>query len=92
MAALTSIAIAGLAAAGGMAVAGAMAKKPQAPAAGPDPVTERAKAETEAVQKTNSKLAQRNRARQASSLLAKPVDSASSDVTALGGGKTTLGQ
>jgi hypothetical protein len=67
--------------------------KPKAPTAAalPDPAVERAKAETEAMQATNSKLAQKNRARAASALA---VSSTSSDVAALGAapGKTALGQ
>lgn len=54
---------------------------------------ESAKAETDAATRVNSKLAARNRAVKASSLLAKDsMDSTSSDVSVLGGGKTTLGQ
>ena len=91
MAALSTIAMVGA----GVAAAGAisqLAKKPKTPDM-PDPRIERAKAETEAAQKTNSKLAMRNRSRAASSLLAKPIDSTSSDVTALGAapGKQTMG-
>ncbi len=54
-----------------------------------DPSAERAAAEAKATQTANSKLAERNRSRRASSLLA--VDTASSNVPALGG-KATLGQ
>jgi hypothetical protein len=54
-----------------------------------DPATERAAAEARATQSANSKLAERNRSRRASSLTA--VDTAGSNVPALGG-KTTLGQ
>lgn len=93
-----SAAAAGATAAVGYGLVGAaliskLSKKPGAQNL-PDPATERAKAETEAAQRTNSKLAMRNKARAASSLLAKPIDSTSSDVSALGGGggKTTLGQ
>lgn len=86
----TAMIAAAAAAAGGLAVS-ALAKKPKSPDM-PDPAAERAKAETEAAQRTNSKLAMRNKARAASSLLAKPMDSTTSDVGALGGGKTTLGQ
>lgn len=86
MAALSTIAM--LAGAAGAVYSAT--QKPKTPDM-PDPATERAKAETEAAQKTNSKLAQRNRARQASSLLAKPMDSTTSEVSALGG-KTKLGQ
>ena len=50
---------------------------------------ERAAAEAKATQAANSKLAERNRSRKASSLLA--VDTATSNVPALGG-KATLGQ
>lgn len=69
-------------------------KAPPAMAPAPDPGVERAKAETEAAQVTNSKLAAKNRARQASSLLAKPLDSTTSEVSALGAspGKRSLGQ
>lgn len=91
----TALLLAGGAAAG-VAVSQAMA--PKAPSA-PDPTAaqnqvaqERAKVETDSLTRTNSKLAQRNRARAASSLLAKsPLDSTTSDVGALGGGKATLG-
>jgi hypothetical protein len=54
-----------------------------------DPSAERAAAEAKATQTANSKLAERNRSRRASSLLA--VDTATSNVPALGG-KATLGQ
>lgn len=55
--------------------------------------SERSQAEMDAAAKVNSRLAARNKARQASSLLSKGTDSATSDVPALGGGtKTTLGQ
>lgn len=76
--------------AGGGAVA-AKALAPKAPKVAPlaDPSAERAAAEAKATQAANSKLAERNRARKASSLLA--VDAASSNVPALGG-KATLGQ
>lgn len=53
--------------------------------------SERAEAEAEALNKTNSKLAQRNRSRAASSLLAQGMDTTTSEVSALGG-KTKLGQ
>lgn len=88
----TALIAAGAAAAGAVAIS-ALTKKPKSPDM-PDPAVERAKAETEAAQRTNSKLAMRNKARAASSLLAKPIDSTSSDVGALGGGagKTSLGQ
>lgn len=88
--ALTAAALA----AGGTAVAsGVLSKKPSAPNL-PDPAVERANAETDAAQKTNSALAAKNRSRAASSLLAKPLDSATSATAALGApaGKTTLGQ
>jgi hypothetical protein len=92
MGALSTIAMVGAGLAAGAAVS-KLTKTPKAPDL-PDPRIERAKAETEAAQKTNSKLAQRNRARAASSLLAKPIDSTTSDVATLGAapGKTTLGQ
>jgi hypothetical protein len=89
MAAISTLAAIATIAGGVAGVAGAL-KKPKTPDM-PDPAAERAKAETEALQKTNSKLAQRNRAREASSLLAKPLDSTTSDVGALGGGKEKLG-
>lgn len=54
-----------------------------------DPAVARAKAETEAAQAANSKLAAKNKARQASSLLAKDQ---APDLAALGTGKTKLGQ
>lgn len=76
---------------GSLAAAGAtklLTPKPKG-AAAVDPATERAAAEAKATQAANSKLAERNRARKASSLLA--VDTATSNVPALGG-KTTLGQ
>lgn len=77
---------------GGLAAAGAakaLTSKPKAATAVVDPATERAAAEAKATQATNSKLAERNRARKASSLLA--VDTAGSNAPALGS-KTTLGQ
>jgi hypothetical protein len=89
----STLLMAGLAAAGTAAAASAL-KKPKAPDL-PDPRVERAKAEAEAASKTNSALAMRNRARAASSLLAKPgADSTTSEVGALGAspGKTKLGQ
>lgn len=99
MAAMTSIA---LAAAAAVTVGATVHSVKQAKkAAGlkksdalPDPAVERAKAETEAFQAANSRLAAKNRVRKASSLLAKPMDSTSSDVGSLGAapGKTTLGQ
>jgi hypothetical protein len=52
---------------------------------------ERAKAEAEAMSKSNSKLAMKNRSRAASSLMANPLDSTTSEVGALGG-KQKLGQ
>jgi hypothetical protein len=87
-----SAAMAAALAAGGTAVAAsALSKKPSAPQM-PDPAVERAKADTDSAQLTNSRLAQRNRSRAASSLMAKPLDSTTSDVAAMGGGKTLLGQ
>lgn len=53
-----------------------------------DPEAERAAADARATQAANAKLAERNRSRRASAL---SVDTASSDVAALGG-KTQLGQ
>jgi hypothetical protein len=78
-----------MAAAGGLAASKILA--PKAPKTSPmvDPAVERAAAEAKATQAANSKLAERNRSRKASSLLA--VDTAGSNVPALGG-KTTLGQ
>ena len=78
-----------LLAAGGLAASKVLA--PKAPKVAPlvDPSVERAAAEAKATQAANSKLAERNRARKASSLLA--VDTATSNVPALGG-KATLGQ
>lgn len=91
-AAATGAAVVGTAVGALGTVASALKKNPKAPDL-PDPRIERAKAETEAAQKTNSKLAMRNRSRAASSLLAKPLDSTSSDVTTLGAapGKQTMG-
>jgi len=61
-----------------------------------DPAAERAAAEASATQAANSKLAQKNRSRAVSSLLAAGgVNTAGSNVAALGappGTKTTLGQ
>jgi len=53
-----------------------------------DPVAERAAADARATQAANAKLADRNRSRKASAL---SVDTATSDVAALGG-KSLLGQ
>jgi hypothetical protein len=80
--------MAALAGGGALAAKALAPKAPKAPAA-VDPAVERAAAEARATQATNSKLAERNRSRKASSLLA--LDTASSNVPALGG-KTTLGQ
>lgn len=93
MAAISSVAMAAMAVTAAAGIATALKNKPKMPDM-PDPRVERAKAETEAAQKSNSKLAARNRARAASSLLAKPIETTSSDVTTLGAapGKTTLGQ
>jgi hypothetical protein len=74
---------------GGMFAAKALAPKAPKMPDMPDPKIERAKAEAEAAQKANSALAVRNRARKASSLLAKD---ASPDALGAGQGKTTLGQ
>lgn len=52
---------------------------------------ERAAAEAEAMNKSNSKLAMKNRSRAASSLMANPLDSTTSEVGALAG-KQKLGQ
>ena len=79
---------AGLLAGGGALAASALAPKPKK-AAVVDPAVERAAAEAKATQATNSKLAERNRARKASSLMA--VDTSTSAVPTLTG-KTTLGQ
>jgi len=77
----------------GLAAGGAVAAKALAPKAPKvstvDPAVERAAAEARATQATNSKLAERNRARRSSSLLA--VDTSTSNIPTLGG-KTTLGQ
>lgn len=91
MAAVSSV-VTALAAVAGTAASVSAAKKAKMPEI-VDPRIERAKAEAEAAQKTSSALAQRNKARQASSLLAKPMDSATSAVPALGAtpGKQTLG-
>lgn len=85
---ISALAMAALA--GGGAIA-AKALAPKAPKMAPmvDPGVERAAAEAKASQAANSKLAERNRSRKASSLLA--VDSTTSNVPALGG-KATLGQ
>lgn len=92
MAVATSTALMLAAGAAAGATVASAASKPKAPSL-PDPSIERAKAETDAAQRTNSALAARNRSRAASSLLAKPLDSATSAVSALGAGtKTTLGQ
>lgn len=95
MAAITGTTLA-LAAGAGLAtgvVVSKLSKQPKAPQL-PDPKAERAKAEAEAAQRTNSRLAARNRARAASSLLAKSSDTAGAYSNALGAapGKTTLGQ
>ena len=88
---VSALAAAALAAGGTMAVTQLMKPKtPSMPTT--DPAAEKAKLETDASQAANSKLAAKNRARAASSLLAKPLDSTTADVAALGGGKTTLGQ
>lgn len=95
MAALTTIGtLASIAAAAASTYASLQAAKrktPQMPeaVAGEDPAVSRAKAETEAAQAANSKLAAKNKARQASSLLAKDQ---APDLAALGTGKTKLGQ
>ena len=73
----------------GAGVAASKLLKPPKPPAAVDPAAERAAAEARATQATNSKLAERNRARKASSLAA--IDTAGSVVPTLGG-KTTLGQ
>lgn len=96
MAAMTTIALAAAAAGTIYTVSQAnKAKKAKgADTATPDPALERAKAETDAAQRANSKLAQRNRSRVASSLQAKPVDTTTSGTQTLGGaptGKSTLG-
>jgi len=79
-----------MAALAGGGVLAAKALAPKAPKqTATDPAVERAAAEARATQATNSKLAERNRSRRSSSLLA--LDTASSNVPALGG-KTTLGQ
>jgi hypothetical protein len=88
MAAFSSIMIGAALIGGGMVLAKSMAPKPKMPDM-PDPKIERAKAEAEAAQKANSALAVRNRARKASSLLAKD---AAPDALGAGQGKTTLGQ
>lgn len=79
--------MAALAVGGGVAAKALAPKAPKMPAA-VDPAVERAAAEARATQATNSKLAERNRARKASALA---VDTATSNVPTLGG-KTTLGQ
>lgn len=87
MAAMSTIALVAAGAAAGTAISAlTKPKTPKAPET-VDPAIERAKAETEAAQASNSKLAARNKARQASSLLAKDQDS-----IAAAGGKTLLGQ
>lgn len=83
--ALTAAALAG----GGSLVASKLLAPKTPKAAMTDPSVERAAAEAKATQSANSKLAERNRARKASSLLA--VDTTTSSVPTLGG-KTTLGQ
>ena len=84
---ISGLAMAALA--GGGAIA-AKALAPKAPKLAPmvDPSVERAAAEAKATQAANSKLAERNRSRKASALA---VDTASSNVPALGG-KATRGQ
>lgn len=95
MAALSTIAtVASIAAAAAGTYASLQAAKKKDPklpetVAGEDPAVARAKAETEAAQAANSKLAAKNKARQASSLLAKDQ---APDLAALGTGKTKLGQ
>lgn len=84
-----------LAGAAGLGASKLLTKTPKlAPLA--DPAAERAAAETAATQAANSKLAQKNRARAVSSLLASGgVNTATSSVPALGapvGTKATLGQ
>ena len=86
----TTMAIAAAAAVGGAAVASSMSKKAGLPM---DPLTsklQKVQAETDVVQKTNSKLAQRNKALKASSLIADPLGAAGGPSVL--GGKTQLGQ
>ena len=80
-----------LAAGAGLGASKLLTAKPKTAKTAPlvDPSAERAAAEAKATQTANSKLAERNRSRRASSLLA--VDTATSNVPALGG-KATLGQ
>lgn len=75
--------------AGGLGAAKSLLTKGPKTAPLVDPGVERAAAEAKATQAANSKLAERNRSRRASSLMA--VDTATSSVPALGG-KATLGQ
>jgi hypothetical protein len=97
MAAVSSIAavVTAAAAAASAANARSQGKKAEdtAKRAAIDAKNEKAKAEADAAARLNSRLATRNRARTASSLLSgkDALDSATSDVGALGG-KLTLGQ
>lgn len=72
--------------AGGLGAVKTLTSKPKTSSF--DPAAERAAADARATQAANAKLAERNRGRKASAL---SVDTASSDVAALGG-KTQLGQ
>lgn len=86
----TTLLLAAGAAAAGAAAASSMAKKAKLPTP-LDPVTsklERVRAETDVVQKVQSRLAQRNQAIKASTLVADPLGASLPSL----GGKTTLGQ
>ena len=92
MAALTTMALAGAAVVGTAVAVNAM--KPKTPGMTKDTTAEdiareRARAEAEAAQASSSKLAARNRARKASSLLARDGQQI---LLGQGAGKTTLGQ
>ena len=95
MAAMSSILLAGAAVAAGAVAANAM--KPKTPNAAKEvldlkePAAEQASTDVKATQNTNLALAAKNKARRASSLLASG-DPAQSAGSALGYGKSTLGQ
>lgn len=67
-------------------------KKPDAKKIAEEAAAERLKLETEAAQKSNSKLASKNRSRALSSLAARTTTQADDAIMGAAGGKTTLGQ
>lgn len=87
---LTGMILGGL---GAAAAAKSMMKPPAQPAVpAVDPAAEQAKVDAAAASKANEKLAAKNRARKASSLLATgAIDAQAAPTSALGYGKSTLG-